>query len=92
MCKRRKEIDEAKYLQAKHESTPGVRRGKGKKKQETAGESVTYYGKESGSTLRSDESLLLFWRGLRLLFQVNSSNSALASCKSVVSNPSVNQP
>jgi hypothetical protein len=48
--------------------------------------------KESGSTLLSGEDdLFLFRLCLHSLFQLNSSNNAFASCKSLVSNPSVNQ-
>ena len=41
--------------------------------------------------LLSDESLFLFRLPLYSLFQLNSSSNALASCKSLVSKPSVNQ-
>jgi len=48
--------------------------------------------KESGSTLFSGAGCwFLFLLLPHVLFQANSSNSALASCKSLVSNPSVNQ-
>jgi hypothetical protein len=47
---------------------------------------------ESGSNLFSGDSCWsLFLLLPHSLFQVNSCNSALASCKSFVSNPSVNQ-
>ena len=48
--------------------------------------------KESGSTLFSGAGCwVLFLLLPHVLFQANSSNSAFASCKSLVSNPSVNQ-
>ena len=41
--------------------------------------------------LLGDDDLLLFRLRLHSLFQLNSSSSAFASCKSLVSKPSVNQ-
>jgi hypothetical protein len=47
--------------------------------------------KEFGSfSLLGDDDLFLLQFGLHSLFQLNSSNNAFASCRSFVSNPSVN--
>jgi hypothetical protein len=49
--------------------------------------------RESGSNpFMGDGGQLPCWVRLHSLFQANSSNNAFASCKSFVSNPSVNQP
>jgi hypothetical protein len=48
-------------------------------------------GKGFDSYLLLGDDLFLFRLHLHSLFQLNSSSSALASCKSFVSNPSVNQ-
>jgi hypothetical protein len=44
------------------------------------------------SWVRVNSGMFLFSLRLHSLFQLNSSNNAYASCKSFVSNPSVNQP